>query len=81
MSFWMPLVAAAAPWRDENSHGRGCGHDRREFKEEYWDRNCKVERKLEKNREYKEVRKCIGPRHGYYEQAPVYMPTPSPGDC
>jgi hypothetical protein len=33
---------------------------RAEFKEEYWDGNSKVERKLEKNGEYKEERKCKG---------------------
>jgi len=68
-----PLVALADSWKDESGHGRGCGHDRREFKEEYWDGNCKVERKLEKNGEYKEERKCKGPSHGYYERSPVYV--------
>jgi hypothetical protein len=73
-------------YRDENGHGNrhGRGHDRREYKEEYVDGNCKVERKYEKNGEYKEERKCSGPRQGYreqprrgyYEQPPVYVPAP-----
>jgi hypothetical protein len=64
--------------KDESGHGKGRGHDRREYKEEFWDGNCKVERKLEKSGEYKEERKCKGHRHGYYEQAPVYVPAPPP---
>ena len=74
----LPLTALADPWKDESGHGKGRGHDRREYKQEYWDGNCKVERKLEKNGEYKEERKCKGPRHGYYEQAPVYVPAAPP---
>ncbi|HEY8606067.1 MAG TPA: hypothetical protein VIM12_02995 [Noviherbaspirillum sp.] len=42
------------------------------------DGNCKVERKWEKSGEYKEERKCEGPRQGAYEQAPVYVPAPPP---
>ena len=51
--------------RDE-FRGRGYGgegerrRERRAFKEEYDDGNCKVERKLEKSGEYKEERKCRG---------------------
>lgn len=51
--------------KDESGHG-GHGrhkHEKREYKEEYWDGNCKVERKLEKNGDYKEERKCKAPRH------------------
>lgn len=66
-----PLAASADPWKDESGHGKGRGHERREFKEEYWDGNCKVERKLEKSGEYKEERKCKGPRPVYYEQVPA----------
>jgi hypothetical protein len=69
-----PLTASADSWKDES--GRGRGHDRREYKEEYWDGNCKVKRK-QKNGEYKEERKCKGPSHGHYEPTPVYAP-PSP---
>lgn len=76
----LPLAASADPDKDESGHGKGRGHDRREYKEEYWDGNCKVERKLEKSGEYKEERKCKGPRrgHDHYGQAPVYVPAPAP---
>jgi surface antigen len=55
--------------KDESGHGRkrGGGHS---FKEEYWDGNCKVERKLEKNGDYKEERKCKG-GHRPHAHAPV----------
>lgn len=72
--FLLPLVAWSDSWEDESGHGRGRGYERREFKEEYWDGNCKVERKLEKSGEYKEERKCKAPRRVYYERAPVYVP-------
>ena len=42
---------------DESGHGRKHKRDR-EYKEEFWDGNCKVERKWEKNGDYKEERKC-----------------------
>ena len=43
------------------------------WKDEYWDGNCKVERKWKDNGEYKEKRKCKGPaRQVYIEPAPVY---------
>lgn len=77
--FLMPALLLAAPlsvcadsWKDEGRHG----HERREFKEEYYDGNCKVERKLKKNGEYKEKRKCKDPGYVYYEQPPVYAPVP-----
>lgn len=70
----MPLTASADPWKDESGHGKRRGHDRREYKEEYWDGHCKVERKVKKNGDYKEERKCDGPRHGYYQPSPVYVP-------
>lgn len=73
-----PLPAFSDPDKDESGHGRGHRHERREFKEEYWDGNCKVERKLEKNGDYKEERKCKGPRHGHYQAAPVYVPAAPP---
>ena len=74
----LPLMATADSWKDESGHGYGHGHDRREYKEEYWDGNCKVERKLKKSGEYKEERKCKAPRQGYYGQGPVYVPAPPP---
>jgi hypothetical protein len=78
----LPLMATADSWKDESGHGRGHGyghgHDRHEYKEEYWDGNCKIERKLEKSGEYKEERKCRAPRQGHYRQGPAYMPVPPP---
>ena len=40
--------------------GRGSYGMDRERKQEFWDGNCKVERKWERNGEYKEERKCKG---------------------
>lgn len=74
----LPLAVAADPWKDESGHGKGRKHERREHKEEYWDGNCKVERKWEKNGDYKEERKCKGPRRGHDEPVPVYVPA-APG--
>lgn len=53
-------VAAADPWKDESGKGR---HGR-EYKEEFWDGHCKVERKWKKG-EYKEKRKCERPQRHY----------------
>lgn len=61
-----PFVAFADSWKDESGHGH-------EFKEKYWDGNCKVERKLGKHGEYKEKRKCKGPDHDD-ERAVLYAP-------
>lgn len=72
----LPLTALADPWKDESGHGKRRGHHQREYKEEYWDGNCKVERKLEKSGEYKEERKCKGRPYSHYEPAPVYVPAP-----
>jgi hypothetical protein len=72
--------ATADPYKDESGHGRGKGrHGGREYKEEFWDGRCKVERKWEKNGEYKEKRKCKdhASRAPVYE-APVYA-GPPPG--
>lgn len=41
-------------------------HERYAAKEEYWDGNCKVERKWERNGDYKEERKCKGGQHREY---------------
>lgn len=49
-------AAMADPWKDESGKGR---HGR-EYKQEYWDGNCKVERKFKKDGGYKEERKCKG---------------------
>lgn len=55
--FALAFPAVADPWKDESGHGRGGG----EWKQEYRDGNCKVERKLERSGEYKEEIKCDGP--------------------
>ena len=73
----LPMLSHADPWKDESGHGKRRGHDRREYKEDYWDGHCKVERKVKKNGDYKEERKCDGPQHGYREPSPVYAPAPS----
>ena len=52
-------VAMADPWKDESGKGR---HGR-EYKQEYWAGNCKVEKKWEKG-EYKEEPKTkLSDRH------------------
>lgn len=56
LALWT-LPVGAAPWKDESGDGRGRGRGG-EWKEEFWDGNCKVERKWEKGGEYKEERKC-----------------------
>ncbi|MCW8127031.1 glycine zipper 2TM domain-containing protein [Microbulbifer halophilus] len=61
------LAAAATA---EPPEGRGWKkhhrHDRYERKEEFWDGNCKVERKWSRNGDYKEERKCEGGRGREY---------------
>lgn len=82
IAFLWPVVAAlsmpafADPDKDESGHGHR-GHDR-EDKEEYWDGDCRVERKWEKNGEYEEERKCErrgGRRHGS-DPAPAVIAYP-----
>lgn len=57
-------VAMADSWKDESGKGR---HGR-EYKQEYWDGNCKVERKWEKDGDYKEKRKCKRRDRHYLER-------------
>ncbi|MFM0515003.1 hypothetical protein [Paraburkholderia sp. RL17-373-BIF-A] len=47
-----------------------------DYKEEYWDGGCKVERKWKGKGEYKEKSKCKG---GYVTQPPavIYQPVPA----
>ena len=66
--------AAADPYKDESGHGY---HNKMKSKEEYWDGNCKVERKWEGNGEYKEERKCRG-RDYYYDRLARGEPYPEP---
>ncbi len=47
---------------DRDGHGRS-GHRGGEYKEVYWEGNCKVERKWERNGRYKEERECRGRSH------------------
>jgi Ni/Co efflux regulator RcnB len=71
-----PFAAFADPHKDESGHGKR-RHGRAEYKQEYWDGNCKVERKLEKNGDYKEERKCKGGQpHVVHAPQPVYVPAP-----
>jgi surface antigen len=42
----------------DEGHGRKHGHHKHGHKEVYWDGNCKVERKWEKDGDFKEKRKC-----------------------
>ena len=55
---------------DDDDHGRRHG---RKHKEEYWEGNCKIERKWEKDGDYKEKRKCKG---GVYHQAQPVLVQP-----
>lgn len=71
---------AADPDKDESGNGRK--YERRgskggEQKEEYWDGNCKVERKWEKSGEYKEERKCDGPPQSSRRNSRDYPPAES----
>lgn len=51
---------------DDDKDESGKWRERRaERKEEFWDGNCKIERKWEKSGEYKEKRKCGGQPYGY----------------
>jgi surface antigen len=51
------ISAYADPYKNESGHGRS-NKARHEYKEEFWDGNCKVKRKYKKNGDYKEERKC-----------------------
>ncbi|MCA6117067.1 hypothetical protein J6524_19630 [Bradyrhizobium sp. WSM 1738] len=65
--------ASADPWKDESGHGRwkhergyrAYGYERgydRDYKQEFYRGPCKIERKWERNGEYKEETKCKGYR-------------------
>ena len=78
-SLILPLSLLAAPLSalaDDDHHHHRHKH-RKEYKEEYWDGHCKVERKWKKNGEYKEKRKCQD-RPVYYAPQPVYSAPPPP---
>lgn len=67
------MVAGPAlgdPWKDESGKGReryqrgyyGSYNEAREYKQEFYRGPCKIERKWERNGEYKEETKCKGYR-------------------
>jgi surface antigen len=71
-------LAHADPDKDESGHGRGHRHGHghghgHDHKEEFWDGDCKVERKWKKDGEYKEERKCKGSGHRHVH-APAVQP-------
>ncbi|ADP14378.1 membrane protein 2 [Achromobacter xylosoxidans A8] len=69
-----PLAAQADSDKHRHRHGR-------EYKEQYWDGACKVERKWKRNGDYQEKRKCRDDyRHGYVQMPqPVVVPAmPAP---
>lgn len=86
----LACLTMAAPLFADPPEGRGYKkhhHEgRHEYKEEYWDGDCKVERKIKRNGDYKEERKCKGApyREEYaYDDAPppptvVYAPPRPP---
>lgn len=69
--------AIADPDKDES----GKGHHGKERKVEFWDGNCKVEQKWEKDGEFKEERKCKGeyrPSARQHSQRAPIAPAPAP---
>lgn len=63
----LACLSAAAQVFADPPEGRGYKkHHRHEYKEEYWDGDCRVERKYKNNGDYKEERECEG--------APYYQP-------
>lgn len=63
------LVCVSPAVADDDDDDRGKRRERRERKEEFWDGNCKIERKWEKDGDYKEERKCGGhARHEHEEE-------------
>ncbi|WP_373377092.1 hypothetical protein [Cupriavidus nantongensis] len=80
----LPIVLGTAsfsvqadPWKDESGHGYGRKHKGGDYKEEYWDGRCKVERKWEKSGEFKEERKCKDRPAAYHPPGAVYYPEPA----
>lgn len=79
----LSFAAQADPWKDESGHGHGRKHKGGDYKEEYWDGHCKVERKWKGNGEFKEERKCkdrpavYQPQGGgYYAPEPAIVVSP-----
>lgn len=74
-SICIPAVLAMAPLVSHADDDDDHRYRRREHKQEYWDGQCKVERKWKENGEYKEKRKCKD--RGYYQGQPVYVAPPA----
>jgi surface antigen len=55
---FMPGAMADHDHGKGHGHGHGHKHKAHEHKEEYWEGNCKIERKWEKDGDYKEKRTC-----------------------
>jgi hypothetical protein len=74
----MNTAAMADPWKDESGKGgKHRGYYGGDAKEEYWDGNCKVERKWKGNGDYKEERKCKAPRYVEPVLVPAYPVYPA----
>ena len=78
LSVCLPVALIAAPSTSlAHDHGhRHHHHHKRDHKEEYWDGQCKVERKWKDNGEYKEKRKCKDRHHAHRAPQPVYVAPP-----
>lgn len=79
----LACVSVAAPVFADPPEGRGYKkhhrHEKsREYKEEYWDGDCKVERKYKENGDYKEERKCEGAPYYSRSYADDYDYAPPP---
>ena len=73
----LPLSVLAGHDDDGHRHKQKGGN----YKEEFWDGHCKVERKWKRNGEFKEKRKCNA-RPQVYHHAPapaVVYPAAQPG--
>ncbi|MGH6627871.1 MAG: glycine zipper 2TM domain-containing protein [Burkholderiaceae bacterium] len=60
--FLLATFGAAGPALADDDRGK-----RREYKEEFWDGGCKIEREWKKNGDFKEERKCDGGNDRYPE--------------
>ncbi|MBV8249022.1 MAG: PXPV repeat protein [Comamonas sp.] len=69
LSACLPVALLVTPL---SSLAHGHGHHGHKHKEEFWDGQCKVERKWKGNGEYKEKRKCRD-RPMVYAPQPVYV--------
>lgn len=77
-----PLAAWAGHDDDDDDRGRRHRHDhhqRGEYKEEFWDGRCKVEREWKRNGAYKEKRKCKERPLAYYRPPEQFYAPAVPG--